>query len=186
VRHHSLLTAALIATLAVGLTGCSRNPVAPAVDATAAPTAGPMGVSLEPEDAPPVDGGTPLARTISLSLSDEGVFAVGRFTIEVRKNSLSVPTTITVHVTDPEALVCEVEVSPPGTSFQSPVLLSANTSDIAGFDYATATMFSWSSDWQELPNTASHPNQQNVVGHIAGAGTFMVGPGGGKKNKIGA
>jgi hypothetical protein len=186
-RHSSLLTAALIATLAVGLTGCSRNPVAPTIDTTVAPVAGTMGVSLDPEDAPPVDGGTPLMRTVALDITAEGVITVGRFSLEVRKNSLKNPVTITLWVTDPEALEVQMEVSPPGADFQSPLILTANMSDVQDFDYETGTMLGWDNgNWVELDRAAAHPNQQNVVGQLDHAATCKVGTGGGKKNKIGA
>jgi len=168
VRISTLLPAALIAILAIGLTGCSRSPVAPTTGTTEAPSAGPMSVSVDPEDLPPIEGGTPKYRTIYLSTTDEGLAVVGRFTLWIRKNSLKMPATITIRVTDPEATECELEVSPPqANDFRSPAILYANMTDVPGFDYNTGSMMVWTNDWQWATDASSHPNQQNVVGHFA-------------------
>jgi len=181
-RHGSLLSAVLLTTLAVFLTGCSRNPVAPSIDSAAAPGAG--AAVIAPEDnPPPSDGGTPVTRTFSLTASDQGDFVVGRWTLTVRKNSLKMPATITLHVTDPEAMVVQIDVQPAAAnSFQSPVILTANTSDIAGFDYSTGALSIWSAGgWQKATDFSSHPNQQNVVGHFTSLTQTQVDNSGGKK-----
>src|SRR5262245_47188506 len=117
----------MIATLAVTLTGCSRNPVAPNVDTTATAVAGGAAVSFDPVETPTIEGGTPNTRTVALSPADEAVLTVGRFTLWLRKNSLKANATVTLHVTDPEALEVEMVMSPPG-DFGSPVILTANMS----------------------------------------------------------
>ena len=166
-RNGSLYSAMLIATLAIFLTGCSRSPVAPIIDTTSAPGAGSTAIGEIPDDQPPVDGGTPGWRTVTLSATDEGVVNVGRFTLWVRKNSLKMPATITLKVTDEEATECQIDVQPAAANnFQSPVILYANTSDIANFDYSTGTMMVLNGSWQFASDCSAHPNQENVVGHF--------------------
>lgn len=187
-RHSSLLTAVMIASLAVTLTGCSRNPVAPTVDTTAAQGAGGAAVSFDPAEPPVVEGGTPNSRTVALSPNDEAVLTVGRFTLWLRKNSLKANATVTLHVTDPEALEVEMVISPAGANdFGSPVILTANMSDVEDFDYDNGTMLQWDGSWQPVVDAAAHQNQQNVVAHLDHlVNCKVVGSGGGKKGKIGA
>ena len=178
-RHGNLLSAVVITTLAVTLTSCSRNPVAPSTDLSG-PGAGSAAVSVVPE-APPVagDGGTPSARTETFVATSEGVMVVGRWTLWFRKNSLTMPATITMKVSDPEAWDVQIDVQPAAANnFNSPVVLTANMSDVAGFDYTTGDMQIWSGGgWQPLSSktaASSHPNQQNVVGHFATLANTMV------------
>jgi len=166
-RNASLYTALLIATLAISATGCSRSPVAPITDTTSGPGAGTSAIGELPEDQPSTEGGTPGTRTVSLIATDEGVVTVGRFTLWVRKNSLRMPATITLKVTDEEATECQIDVQPAAANnFQSPVILYANTSDIANFDYSTGTMMVLNGSWQFASDCSAHPNQENVVGHF--------------------
>ena len=187
-RNGSLPTAILIATLAIFLTGCSRNPVAPTTGASIAPGAGATVIGEIPDDPPPADGGTPGFRTVTLTATDEGIVNVGRFTLWVRKNSLRMPATITLRVEDAEATECEISVSPAeANDFRSPVVLSANTSDIPDFDYATGTFMVFTSDWQWATDASSHPNQQNVVGHFTSLYKVKLSSGVDKwKNRLGA
>jgi hypothetical protein len=174
----------MIAALAVTLTSCSRNPVAPTVDTTTTHEAGGAAVSFDPVDPPVVEGGTPNSRTVALAPSDEAVMTVGRFTLWMRKNSLKQNATVTLRVTDPEALEVEVVVSPAGANnFGSPVFLTANMSDVADFDYDTGTMMYLDGSWKQVADVSSHPNQQNVVGHFDNIGIVKVTNGGGKKTK---
>ena len=186
-RLTSLLTAALIATLAVGLTSCSRSPVSPITGSTEAPGAGPT-VAVDPDDAPPSDGGTPSTRTVTLIATDEGVVNVGRWTLWIRKNTLKMPATITMRVENPEATEVSFDVQPPqANDFRSPAILTANMSDVQGFDYATGSMMIWTNDWEWATDTGSHMNQENVVGHFAALKNTKVSDGADKwKNKIGA
>jgi len=187
VKLGSLLSAVAIATLAAFLTGCSRSPVAPTTSIQQGGV-GPAAVGVTPDDPPPVTaGGTPMARVVTLTATDEGDVVVGRWTLRIRKNTLTMPTTIKMTVTDPEAMSVHFEVSPPeGNAFQQPAVLTANLSDVPGVDYSSWTMFKWNGDWQAEGGASSHPNQQNVVDHVVSLGDYMVGPGGGKKGKIGA
>jgi len=167
VKRSALLSAVLTAALAVFLTGCSRNPVAPSTGTTMQPGAGTAVVGAVPDDPPSSDGGTPITRTVALTATDEGAITVGRFTLWVRKNSLKMPATITLKVTDEEATECQIDVQPAAANnFQSPVILYANTSDIANFDYSTGTMMVLNGSWQFASDCSAHPNQENVVGHF--------------------
>jgi len=187
-RHGSLLHAVILTTVAVFLTGCSRNPVAPSTGTTTQPGAGTSVIGSLPDDPPSSDGGTPITRTVALTATDEGAITVGRFTLWVRKNSLKMPATITLRVNDPEAMDVILTISPAAANdFASPVILTANTSDVANFDYATGTMQYWDGAWEQLANVASHPNQENVVAHLDHLSNCKVTNGaGGGKGKIGA
>jgi len=185
VRLNSLLPAAMITTLAVFLTGCSRSPVAPITETSAAP--GAQTAIIVPDDPPPSDGGTPSSRTVTLATTDEGLLTVGRFTIWVRKNSLKMPATVTLHVADPEAMECQIEVTPAAANdFQSPVILTANTTDLPQFDYNSAAMLYWNGAWQQAPNVVAHENSQNVVGHFSTLSDIKLTDGDKWKNKLGA
>ena len=145
-------------------------------------------VGVVNDDPPPVsEGGTPLSRVVTLTSTDEGVLVVGRFTLYVRKNTLTMPATITMSVTDPEAMEVHFAVSPPeANAFKQSALLTANLSDVADVDYSTETMFRWNRDWLELTSVSAHQKQQNVDAHIVNLTDCMVGPStGGKRGKIG-
>jgi hypothetical protein len=157
----------LIATLAVFLTGCSRNPVAPITGSTAAPDAGPASIVVDQDNVPPVEGGTPIERTVSLTPIDESAVNVGRWTLIIRKNTLRMPATITLRVADPEAEEIELEISPPEAGdFQGPGILVANCSDLQDINYDTATMVVWNGIWQVWNDTVAHQDQQNVSAHV--------------------
>jgi len=164
-RLSSLLPAVILTTMAIFLTGCSRNPVAPSVGPAAGPGAGAAAVVVPEDPPPPADGGTPETRVISLTM----------------------PATITLHVSDPEAMVVQIDVQPAAAnSFKQPVLLTANTSDVAGFDYSSGWLSIWSGGgWQKATDASSHPNQQNVVGHFTSLVNTQVDNSGGK-GKLGA
>ena len=187
-RHNSLLTAVVLTAMTAFLTGCSRNPVAPTVG-PGAPGAGTMVIGTVPDDPQVPDGGTPSSRTESFLATSEGTMTVGRWTLWFRKNSLTMPATITLRVSGPEAMDVQIDVQPPAANnFAAPVILTANVSDIAGFDYTTGWMSTWSGgNWQAATDVSSHPNQLNVVGHFTTlANTQVDNSGGGKKGKLGA
>jgi len=178
-RKGNLLSAVVITTLAVTLTGCSRNPVAPSTSLPGAAGAASSAVGVVP-DSPPAspDGGTPSSETVSYVATSEGTMTVGRWTLWFRKNSLTMPATITMKVSDPEAMDVQISVSPAAANnFASPVVLTANMSDVNGFDYSTGDMQVWGSGgWTDLPahTASSHPNQQNVVAHFATLSNTLV------------
>ena len=187
-RTGSLHSAVLIATLAIFLTGCSRNPVAPITDTSSGPGAGTTAIAVIPDDPPPADGGTPGMRTITLTAEDEGLANVGRFTLWVRKNSLKMPATIMLKVENAEATECEISVTPAeANDFQQPVILTANMSDVPDFDYATGTFMIFNGNWQWATDASSHVHQENVVGHFTSLYKVKVSSGDDKwKNKMGS
>ena len=186
-ERRSSLAAVTIAALAVFLTGCSRSPVAPTADTTAAPGAGTAVMSPIPDNPPPSDGGTPGSHTVMLPASGEGTLTVGRFTLWIRKNSLKMPATITMHVSDPEAMDVQIDVQPAAANdFRSPVVLTANMSDVADVDYDTVTMMYWDGAWKQATDVATHPRLQEVAGFFFSLSNCSVANGGGKKNKLGA
>ena len=162
-RHGSLLSAVILTT-AVLLTACSRNPVAPTVDPSAAPGAGTSAVSTVPDDPPPSDGGSPLWDAVQIDATGKSSLSVGRFTLQIRKNSLRMPATITLRVTDPKSMNIQIDVQPPAANdFRQPVLLTADLSDVQGFNYSTGTMMYWSGSWQQATDVTANAGQQNVV-----------------------
>jgi len=167
-RHGSLLPAVVLTTLALFLTSCSRNPVAPSVDASAKGGVGNTAVSVDPSDAPPSDGGTPLTRVQTLTASEEGLLVVGRWTLYIRKNSLKMPATITMHVVDPEAMEVDFDVQPAAANnFSQTVFLTANLSDVSTFDYNAGGLTSWDgANWTKDTFT-TNKKQQNVVGRFS-------------------
>ena len=186
-RNGSLLSAILTTTLAVFLTGCSRNPVAPNIEPSGQPGTGTTVVGIVPDDPPPVSGGTPILRTVTLLPTDEVDIVVGRFTLSVRKNTLKMPATITLRVDNPEAMDVHMQITPAeANSFQSPAILTANLSDVQDFDYSTGWMDDWNGDWTPMTDVSSHPNQQNVVAHLMQVYDCMVSNDAGKKTKLGA
>jgi len=186
-RLSSLLPAVILTTMAIFLTGCSRNPVAPVTGTQAGVGSA---AAVVPDDPPPVSGGgIPESETVSLSVTDESVITVGRWTLWLRKNSLTMPCTIKMSADDPEAMTVHFVVTPAAANvFNQPPVLTANLSDVAGVDYTTEAMFYWTSgNWLQSGTAAAHPNQQNISDKVMQLVDTMVGPAsGGGKGKIGA
>jgi len=186
-RHGSLLPAVVLTTLAVFLTGCSRNPIAPSVGPAAGPGAGTASVIVPEDPAPPADGGTPISRTISLTADDEGVIVVGRWTLQLKKHTLTMPATITMTVVNPEANAVHIEVTPPeANNFAQWAYLTANMSDVPDVDYSTWAMFMWSAEWILAPTSSPQSKQQNITARFKTLTDCMVGPADKWKNKLGA
>ena len=186
-RHGSLLSAVVLMTLALFLTGCSRNPVAPSVDASASHGAGSAAISVDPGETPPSDGGTPLTRTISLTAEEEGSVVVGRWTLALKKHTLPMAATITMTVTNPEAMDVHIEVSPPeANNFLQWAYLTANLSDVPEVDYTNEAMFLWNGDWTLALTSSPSAKAQNVTARFKTLTDCSVGPTDKWKNKIGA
>jgi len=172
-RYGSLLSAVVLTTLAIFLTGCSRNPVAPS-STVGAPAAAPAAVSVDPTDAPPSDGCTPLTRIQTLATTDEGLLVVGRWTLYIRKNSLKMPATITMHVVDPEAMEVDIDVQPAAANnFGQTVFLTANMADVGSFDYSAGGLLTWDGAWVKS-SYSCRQNQQNIVGRFSKLANTMV------------
>ena len=164
-KNFSLPSALLLAALTMTLTSCSRSPVAPETGAAGEPGATTTAI-LEQDGPPATDGGTPNVAVFPFLAGEEGQLVAGRWTVYVRKNSIKRPATIKLSVTDPEAMECSIEVSPPeANDFQSPVLVSANTSNVPNVNYSTWTMLEWDTAWLVMDNCSAHPHQENIVGH---------------------
>jgi len=176
-RHGSLLTAVVLTTLAVFLTGCSRNPVAPTIGPAAVSGTGSALLGEVPSDTPPVaDGGTPSTRVQTLAITDEGLIVVGRWTLYIRKNSLKMPATITMHVADPEAMEVDIDVQPAAANnFGQTVFLTANMTDVGNFDYSAGGLLTWDGAWVK-PSYSCRQNQQNIIGRFSKLANTMVSP----------
>ena len=174
-RQGTLLSAVVLTTMALFLTSCSRSPVAPSVDPSASRGAGTAAVGVDPSDVPPSDGGTPLTRVQTLTASEEGLLVVGRWTLYIRKNSLTMPATITMHVVDPEAMEVDFDVQPAAANnFSQSVFLTANMSDVSAFDYSAGGLTSWNGTNWVKASYSSHQKQQNVVGRFTSLANTMV------------
>ncbi len=166
-RRSQISTVLLLGTLTALLTGCSRNPMSP--DATGQGGAQMM-AGIQTDDVPGgiAGGGTPSTATTSLALGAEARLTVGRFTLDLHKNSLKGPATITMHVASEDAMEVTIEVSPASANnFQVAAELSANLSDQPGTDYLATTVYDWDgTQWVPGTDVAGHPNQQNVVSKL--------------------
>jgi hypothetical protein len=167
VKNLSLPSALLLAALTMTLTSCSRSPVAPDTGAAGQPGTTTSGI-LEQDGPPATEGGTPNTAIVPFVTGEEGVLTTGRWQLWVRKNTIKMPATIKLWVTDPEAMECHIEVSPPeANDFQGPVIVSCDLSDVPNVDYANEWMYFWDTDWIPGASVAAHPHQQNVVGHFS-------------------
>jgi len=186
-RNFNLHSALLLAATMLALTGCSRNPVAP--DPTGSTISGPGATSMGlGETDGPVDnsGGNPNQTEQALLVGEGTTLVVGRWTVEVHKNSLTMPATIRVSVADAEALSCNIEVFPPeANNMQVPVQVSCNLTNLSGIDYNTEWMYYWDGAWEEGDQVAAHPNQENVLAKLIHLSACRVGPKqSGKGNKL--
>jgi hypothetical protein len=167
VKNLSLPSALLLAALTMTLTSCSRNPVAPDTGAAGQPGTTTTGI-IEQDAPPPTEGGTPNMMVVPFVANEEGVLTAGRWKIWVRKNTIKNAATIKLSVTDPEAMECQIEVSPPeANDFRGPVIVSCDLSDVPNVDYSNEWMYFWDADWSPCADFSSHPHQQNVVGHFS-------------------
>src|SRR5262249_33377295 len=85
----------VVAALAVALTGCSRMPTAPPADPSLEkPASNPGIVQTEDPAPPPITPGIP--NSVRLEVGEAGTIQYGAFTVQIHKNSLKMPATITV------------------------------------------------------------------------------------------
>ena len=175
-RRTQLSTVLLLGTLTVFLTGCSRNPVAP--DLTSPLDGGASSLAGgQTDDAPvSIEGGVSNVNTATFNPSDEGVITAGRWTLTLHKNSLKMPTTITLRVADENSMEVEVVVTPASANdFKVPVELTASLNEFPVSAFDNLTMFYWDGAWEEVLDVASHPNQKNVVARMKQGATCRVG-----------
>jgi hypothetical protein len=177
VKNLSLSSAVLLAALTMSLTSCSRNPVAPDTSLPVQPGTSTTGILVEQDDPPTTDGGTPNSVTVPLLAGEEGKLTAGRWTVWVRKNSIKQGASIRLTVADPEALECQIEVTPASANdFQSPVIVTCDLNSVPSVDWANEWMFSWDGSWNAAADASAHPNQQNVVGHFTTLSNCQAGP----------
>lgn len=165
-RRFQITTVLMLGTIAMFLTGCSRNPVSPDVTM---PTPGAEVMGTQTQDQPAeVEGGTPSELTASFSPASGGRLTVGRWTLDLHKNSLRVPAQITIRVLDDAATEVEIEVVPAeANDLRVPAELTASMADLTGTDYTSAWMwYEQGGVWEECADVAAHPNQQTIVGRM--------------------
>jgi hypothetical protein len=155
VRPTSLPTVLLLAAIAASLTGCSRNPVAPAGTRVGAPGAGTLRAREIDNPTPEPLPGHGATASIRLGVGESGVVHAGRFTLFIHKNTLNVPAQFSMWVENPQAMQVDIEVMPPiANDFQVPAHLTADLNDQPTLDLDTQTMYYWGNGW-ELPEDVS-------------------------------
>lgn len=173
-RRSSPLLVLLLGTLTAFLTGCSRNPVAP----ISSPIHGAESAAgIQTDDVPTdVDGGTPSIVTAQILPTEQGRLTVGRFTLDLHKNTLKMPATITMQVASDDAMEVQIDVSPAeANDFQVAAELTADMSDQPNADLQNLTVFAWDgAAWQDV-EASPHTNRGNLVAKLKQAKNSSVG-----------
>jgi hypothetical protein len=106
--------------------------------------------------------------SLALDANQAGRITVGRWTLDLHKNSLRMPATITLQVDSDDATDVHVVVVPAeANDFKVPVELFASVADLPGTDFDTAWMWYREGEvWEPCEEVAAHPNQQNVVARM--------------------
>ena len=165
-RRFQITTVLMLGTVAMFLTGCSRSPVAPDITL---PMQGAEMMGTQTQDQPAeVEGGTPSELTATFSPASGGRLTVGRWTLDLHKNSLTMPAQITIRVLDDDATEVEIEVVPAEANvLRVPAELSASMVDLPATDYDSAWMwYEQGGVWEQLLEVSTHPNQQTIVGRM--------------------
>ena len=166
-RRFTIPSVLLIGILAAFLTGCSKSPVAPMT--SVAMDGGAPSVGIQTDDIPPaLDGGGAAEVTASFTQGDGGQLSVGRFTLDMHKNTLQMPATITMRISSADAMEVEIVVSPAeANDFQVPAQLTATMSDKPETDLQTTTMFYWEdAGWEASKAVAVQTGKQQLVAHM--------------------
>jgi len=146
-------SALLLGTLALLLTGCGRDPVSPQVTLPGQPDASGFGGTQTEDPEPPVHGQPGASTVLFVSANGEGSARVGRFAVKIHKNPLRNPATITLSVTDRDAMQVDIQVSPPeANDFQVPIELTADFSDRPDLNLNNQTVFWWNDEWRAADN----------------------------------
>lgn len=164
-RRFSLTTVLMLGALTAFLTGCSRNPVA-AISAPMDGSAQPM-VGIQTDDDPSdVDGSARRMVTAQVLPSEDGQLQVGRFTLDLHKNTLKMPATITMQVLSEDAMEVQITVTPAeANDFQVPAQLTADMTDKPEADFQNFGMFYWEDwGWEQTPAGREHHN--TLVAHM--------------------
>jgi hypothetical protein len=173
------ITTVLLIGMAAFLTGCSRNPVAPLSNPA---NGGAQNMSIQTDEpGSTVEGGIGSEVTGTFSATDEARLTVGRFTLDLHKNTLKMPATITLRVASDDAMEVEIEVVPAeANDFQVPAELWANMSDQPETDFPNSTIFAWEQESWKDAEGSGHANMQAVVGKFKHLSTSRIGQ---KENK---
>ena len=174
-RPSSLPSILLLGILTAFLTGCSRNPVAPLT--TSMPGGAQMS-GIQVDDTPSdVGGGAPTIVTAQVLPTEEGRLSVGRFTLDLHKNTLRMPATITMRVESEDAMAVEIAISPAeANDFQVAADLTASMIDQPNADLQNLTILEWDGTaWQDVVETSPHTNRGNLVAKMKHVATSSVG-----------
>ena len=164
----------LLGTLAL-LTSCSRNPMSP--ELTSGAQGGAQMAGIQMDDTPSgLDGGSTNVAQVSLQINKEGRLTVGRWTLDIHKNSLKMPATITMRVASDDATEVEFEVVPAeANDFKVAPKLYANLSDRPQTNWATVGMWSLESGaWAPTAGFSTNETEKNVVAHLKQLSKTMV------------
>lgn len=152
------------AALALLLAGCGRSPVSPRAALPGEPGASAAWGSHADDPPAPVQGQPGANATLMVEANGEGTVSVGRFTLTIHKNSLTMPATITLTVPEPDAMQVEIEVSPAeANEFQVPIELVADLSDRPDVNLDSQTIFWWEGAWQEAQEVAVQRASRQLV-----------------------
>ncbi len=160
------LVLVLFAALAAALTSCSRIPTAPGADTQLGRDSANQAIGRVGDTPPPIDGLGGLVNSIALVEGQGGTLTTGRFTLVIDKNSLTMPTRITMIQRDPEVMQVEFEITPPeANQFKTPVQLVADCSNDPLEHVMDETMYWWDGDWLEAPATSVYHAARTITAH---------------------
>ena len=160
------LVLVLFAAMAAALTSCSRVPTAPGADTQLGRGSANQAIGQVGDTPPPIDGLGGLVNSIALVEGQGGTLTTGRFTLVIDKNSLTMPTRITMIQRDPEVMQVEFEITPPeANQFKTPVQLVADCSNEALDTVVDETMYWWGGQWQEAPATSVYHGNRTITAH---------------------
>jgi hypothetical protein len=169
-----MATAALLAMAAWILAGCGNTPLGPVQAPTASVSTGgaltsPPIVNVSPDGDvtfTQVDpngahrSGTTSSASTSAKIDGNkgGTLTCGRFSLVIPPGAFIGPATVTMSVSDPSVLMCDLSISPSAANkFAVPVLLTVNLSDLT-IDPTTLTFYWYDTThatWVALPSTAN-------------------------------
>lgn len=161
-----ILVLVLFAALAAALTSCSRLPTAPGADTQLGRGSANQAIGQVDDTPPPIEGQGGLVNSISLEEGVGGTLTTGRFTLVIDKNSLTMPTRITMIQPDPDVMQVEFEITPPEANyFKTPVQLVADCSNDPLDQVMDETMYWWDGAWQEAPATSMYHADRTITAH---------------------
>jgi hypothetical protein len=187
-KHSRISVALAIAAFVAAVTGCSRVPTAPAVNAANLTQAGGgTGSNIERiDDVPlPIVGQAGLVNFITLDGAHDGTLTVGRFTLVIQKNTLKIPATIAMIVPDTSVMRVEFEVTPArANDFAVPAQLIADCSNEPLEHVMNETLYWWDGFWKEAPAASVYHSERTIttLAHDLRSGVIELrGEGGGNR-----